>query len=120
MLVDVASVGKYCDIFHNRLVNLDVISNFIGAHLPAYTGYRAQGQAGAGARPRPSTIYIFSQSWLTYAFRSLVFLPVARNLSVMASLSAAVMLLRNVVSFLAIRGEILPILCKNEIKLVRF
>ena len=48
MLVDVASVGKYCDIFHNRLVNLDVISNFIGAHLPAYTGYR--GQAGAGAR----------------------------------------------------------------------
>ena len=92
MLVDVASVGKYCDIFHNHLVNLDVISNFIGAHLPAYTGYRAQGQAGAGARPRPkaSTIYIFSQSWLTYAFRSLIFLPVARNLSVMASLSAAV------------------------------
>ena len=43
-----------------------------------------------------------------YAFRSLIFLPVARNLSVMASLSAAVMLLRNVVYFLAIRGEILP------------
>ena len=45
MLVDVASVGKYCDIFHNRLVNLDAISNFIGAHLPAY-----RAQAGAGAR----------------------------------------------------------------------
>ena len=43
-----------------------------------------------------------------YAFRSLIFSPVARHLSVMASLSAALMLLRNVVSFLEIRGEILP------------